>query len=213
MTGSDGAVFLVRVWLPDRPGALGAVASRLGAVKGDVVGIEILERGAGRVVDELVVRLPAADLVDLMVRELWYVDGVSVEDVWPIETDGYDPERDAIEVAAELVECGADELAEALCAGVRRVVRSSWSCLIADDGEMVAASGDTPEATWLTAFVAGTRYAADSEGAVTDPVADTLALPLNRAGVTLVIGRDGMAFRARERERAAALTAIADATL
>ena len=38
----------LRVWLPDRPGALGAVASRIGGVKGDVVGIEILEQGAGR---------------------------------------------------------------------------------------------------------------------------------------------------------------------
>ena len=30
--------FVVRVWLPDRPGALGQVASRIGAVRGDVVG-------------------------------------------------------------------------------------------------------------------------------------------------------------------------------
>ena len=27
---------VMRVWLPDRPGALGQVASRIGAVKGDV---------------------------------------------------------------------------------------------------------------------------------------------------------------------------------
>jgi len=36
--------FVVRLWLPDRPGALGQVASRIGAVHGDVVGIKILER-------------------------------------------------------------------------------------------------------------------------------------------------------------------------
>ena len=46
---------MVRVWLPDRPGALGAVASRIGAVRGDVIGIDILERGGGRAVDELTV--------------------------------------------------------------------------------------------------------------------------------------------------------------
>ncbi len=45
----------MRVWLPDRPGALGAVASRIGAVRGDVVGIDILETGDGVAVDELVV--------------------------------------------------------------------------------------------------------------------------------------------------------------
>ena len=59
--------YLVRVWLPDRPGALGQVASRIGAVRGDVVGIEILERGAGRAVDELVVALPEDGLLDLLV--------------------------------------------------------------------------------------------------------------------------------------------------
>ena len=42
--------YAVRVWLPDRPGALGQVASRIGAVRGDVVGIEILQRGAGRAI-------------------------------------------------------------------------------------------------------------------------------------------------------------------
>ena len=42
------ATLVIRVWLPDRPGALGAVASRVGAVRGDVIGIDIIERGAGR---------------------------------------------------------------------------------------------------------------------------------------------------------------------
>jgi hypothetical protein len=35
------ATFVVRVWVPDRPGALGSVASRIGAVRGDLVGIDI----------------------------------------------------------------------------------------------------------------------------------------------------------------------------
>ena len=75
---------MVRVWLPDRPGALGAVASRIGAVRGDVVGIEILERGGGRAVDDLVVQLPDDGLVDLLVAEMIQVDGVDVEDVRPL---------------------------------------------------------------------------------------------------------------------------------
>ena len=73
---------VVRVWLPDRPGALGQVASRIGAVRGDVLGIEILERGADRVVDELTVSLPSAELVPLLTSEVDAVDGVSVEDVF-----------------------------------------------------------------------------------------------------------------------------------
>ena len=48
---------LVRVWLPDRPGALGLVASRIGAVDGDIVGIDVLERGDSVAVDEFAVVL------------------------------------------------------------------------------------------------------------------------------------------------------------
>ena len=33
----------MRIWLPDAPGALGAVAAEIGAVKGNVVGLEVLE--------------------------------------------------------------------------------------------------------------------------------------------------------------------------
>ena len=54
--------FVIRMWLPDRPGALGQVASRIGAVRGDVVGIDILERDGGQAVDELVVELPDGGL-------------------------------------------------------------------------------------------------------------------------------------------------------
>ena len=39
------SLHVLRIWLPDRPGALGAVASRVGAVGGDVIGIDILIDG------------------------------------------------------------------------------------------------------------------------------------------------------------------------
>jgi len=46
------AGYVVRIALPDRPGALGLVASRIGAVGGDIVAINILEREEGQAVDE-----------------------------------------------------------------------------------------------------------------------------------------------------------------
>ena len=95
--------FVVRVWVPDRPGALGQVASRIGAVRGDVVGIDILERGAGRAIDELVVELPDASLVALLLAEIDQVDGVDVEDVRPAPAELADPRLDALETAALLV--------------------------------------------------------------------------------------------------------------
>ena len=95
--------FIVRVWVPDRPGALGAVASRIGSVRGDLVGIDILERGGGRAIDELVVDLPDASLVPLLAHEMSEVDGVDVEDIRPTSAAGLDPRLDALETAASLV--------------------------------------------------------------------------------------------------------------
>src|SRR5258706_3319315 len=97
------ATFVVRVWLPDRPGALGAVASRIGAVRGDLVGIEILETGAGRAIDELVVSLPDEDLVPLLVKEIQEVEDVDVEDVRRVEGEMPDARVAALESAAELL--------------------------------------------------------------------------------------------------------------
>src|ERR1700678_4207839 len=97
------ATYVVRVWLPDRPGALGAVASRIGAVRGDLVGIDILERGAGRAIDELVVELADGSLLDLLISEVSQVDGVDVEDVRRAPEAATDPRLDALETAASLV--------------------------------------------------------------------------------------------------------------
>src|ERR1700716_566717 len=94
----------VRVWLPDRPGALGAVASRIGAVRGDLVGIDILERGGGRDIDELAVELPEERLVPLLVQEVGQVDGVDVEEMNSVGGPLPDPRLDALETAATLVE-------------------------------------------------------------------------------------------------------------
>src|SRR3954454_1508645 len=95
--------FVGRLWVPHRPGALGQVASRIGAVRGDVVGIDILERGAGRAIDELVVELPDASLVSLLLAEIDQVDGVDGEDVRPAPAELADPRLDALQTAALLV--------------------------------------------------------------------------------------------------------------
>src|SRR4029078_5659906 len=80
-TSPGAACVLLRVWLPDRPGALGAVASRIGAVRGDIVGIDVLERNDGVAIDEFGVVLADADLLPLLVREVEEVDGCRVEHV------------------------------------------------------------------------------------------------------------------------------------
>jgi hypothetical protein len=207
------STWIVRVWLPDRPGALGQVASRIGSVGADVVGIDILERGAGRAIDELAVELPDDELVPLLVREVNQVDGVDVEDVRPAVDALHDPRLDALETAAQLVGAtSTDELLESLCVLGARTVGAEWAVVIDTEATEVLAAGGpapAPPAAWLSAFVAGSRSSATVAGADSGPD-DVVWAPLPGTGVALVLGRNGTAFRARERRQAAALARIVD---
>jgi hypothetical protein len=198
--------YVVRMWLPDRPGALGQVASRIGAVQGDVVGIDILERGAGRAIDELVVQLPDDGLVDLLVQEIGQVDGVDVEEVRPVADAAHDPRVDALETADILV--GASSVAhllDGLCAHGSRLLGATWAAVVQPEvADVLASIGPVPPAAWLAAFLAGSRNA---DAAVID---DLVWAPLPGSGLALVCGREHTAFRARERRQAAALARIAD---
>ena len=111
---------LVRVWLPDRPGALGLVASRIGAIGGDIVGIDVLERSEHVAVDEFAVVLANEDLVKLLVREIEEVDGASVEQWRRVETFP-DPRLDALESVEALF--GATETRRARAAARRPCAR------------------------------------------------------------------------------------------
>lgn len=77
--------YIVRIRLPDRPGALGQVASRIGAVGGDIVAIDILERSQGRAIDEFVLELLGDELVELLRSEIHEVDGAEVEQIRRVE--------------------------------------------------------------------------------------------------------------------------------
>ena len=206
--------YLVRVWLPDRPGALGQVASRIGTVRGDVIGIEILERGAGRVIDEIVVELPSAALVPLLVKEINEVDGVDVEEVRAAEDGAVDPWLDALESAARLVGSkSADDVIATLCSLAHRAAGSVWSVVVhLDTGEVLTSEGQPPNPAWIDAFIAGSRLAARS-GTVPAEAGDVTWVPLPARNLALILGREGTAFRAKERRQAAALARIADAWL
>lgn len=201
--------YVVRLWLPDRPGALGAVTSRIGAVRGSVVGIEILERGAGRAIDELVVELPSDDLIELLIQEIGQVDGVDVEFIEPIAGAVHDPRLDALETAAILVGAATTtDLLDALCAHARRTIGSSWAAVVAlEDGAVVASAGTCPAAPWLAAFVEGARLMAHGESGGPE---DVVWAPMPASGQALVLGRVDTAFRALERRHVAALARIAD---
>jgi hypothetical protein len=203
--------YILRVWMPDRPGALGALASRIGAVGGDVTGIDILERGAGRAIDELVVELPDDALVDLLVAEIHQVDGVDIESIRPAAEALHDPRVDALETAALLVGAPTPTAAiEELCVHGVRTVGAHWGVVLdLADGSVVTEVGDCPSAAWIAAFVAGSQSSARVSDGDAGP-SDVVWAPLPAAGRALVMGRNGESFRARERRQAAALARIVD---
>ena len=202
--------YVVRVWVPDRPGALGSVASRIGAVRGDLVGIDILERGAGRAIDELVVDLPSEDLVPLLVAEVSQVDGVDVEDVRPMR-DVRDPRLDALETAALLVEQPTVERLLSVLAGeAHHDFEADWTAVVSSDAaEPLAVVGDAPPTAWLGAYVAGSQSSVHVTAGDFGPD-DIACTSIRSATLSLVLGRLGRPFRARERRQLAALARIAD---
>jgi hypothetical protein len=200
--------FVLRVWLPDRPGALGAVASRIGAVRGDLVGIDILERGGGRVIDELVVELPNEGLLPLLVQEVSQVDGVDVEDARPGSDKPVDPRLDALELAASLVDqTDTSALLQDLTAHLAHALEAEWVAAV-QDNTVLASVGDAPTGEWLRAFVAGSQSSESVAEGHHGPE-DVACAPLAGADLALVLGRQGTPFRARERRQLAALARIA----
>jgi hypothetical protein len=202
---------LVRVWLPDRPGALGLVASRIGALDGDIVGIDVLERGEKVAVDEFAVVLRRSVALDLLIREIEEVDGASVEEVRTIEHFP-DPRLDALEAATNLCAAASPpELHATLVEQTRSEFLADWSALLVDRSVLASAGDLAPDSSVLAALVAGTSASPRVADGTTGP--DDLAvasLPCHRAA--LLVGREGRAFRRRERAQLVALVGIADRT-
>lgn len=199
---------LVRVWISDRPGALGLVASRIGAVRGDIMAIDVLERGDQVAIDEFAVNLPDEAVLEVLVREIEEVDGASVEEVRIV--DHYPDARiDALESAALLCEASdLDVLHDVLVTHVRTEFLADWVALLAGQ-QTRAASGSPPEPALLCALVAGTSASEAVTRGESGP--DDLAVtPLSDHEATLLVGREGPPFRVRERTQLVALTRIAD---
>ena len=69
----------MRITLPDRPGSLGAVATAMGKVGGDINAVEIVEKRDGSVVDDFIVDMPPNQLPETIVTACQNLEGVKVE--------------------------------------------------------------------------------------------------------------------------------------
>lgn len=194
------------------------MASRIGSVRGDVLAIEILEVGGGRVIDELVVALPDESLVDLMVNEVHAIDGVSVEHVR--ETDGgyTDVSLSSLSAAADLAESEPDRRLDSLVEGVAQLTDATW-VLVARAGEVVASRGEVPTAEWVTSLLAGSSHLGDPHATSSDTFwsnmfwTDMFWSDMRASGMWVAAGREGRTVHDRERLRLDLFARIADAIL
>ena len=74
-------------------------ASRIGAVRGDLVAVEVVEHREGRAVDEFVVELADGDHLSLLLSEIAEVDGVALQDVRPVSGRRHDRRLEAYTTA------------------------------------------------------------------------------------------------------------------
>ncbi len=141
-------MFLLRVQLPEVPGALGAVATAMGAAGADIQALEIVGHGPGFAIDDFIVNLPPDSLPDTLVAACQTVEGVRVLWVsrshtdWTIASD--------IEVlnsmGAHPESAGAILVNEA-----PNLFHSSWAALVEAGQHVVHATGTAPdfdENTW-----------------------------------------------------------------
>jgi hypothetical protein len=153
---------LVRVRIPDRPGALGLVASRIGAVKGDIVGVEVLDRDDDTALDELAVILPDPALIPTLEREIAEVDGVGAPSVTVVDTFP-EPRVDEVDCAVRLARArDVHSLVAVLVERVDTLTRPDW-CQAEAPGLAVGSA------------------------AVASEVTETIVLPVS--GITVALGR------------------------
>ncbi|MDT7806017.1 MAG: hypothetical protein QOI78_9450 [Actinomycetota bacterium] len=208
--------FLIRVLLPDSPGTLGAVATALGTVGADILSVDVVERGTGLAVDDLVVELPSGRLPDALITAAESVEGVEVDAVRPyagvLDTHR---ELELVEEIAARPKTGLDILAE----GVPRIVRAGWAMVVehAETGAVrLASSSAAPETpiTDLPWLPLERATVLDSEEAWIPETwkelgTELAATPLGKPGKALLVARPGGPnFRAAEVARLAHLAGI-----
>jgi hypothetical protein len=119
--------YLLRLVLPDRPGALGAVATALGHVGADILSVDIVERTPGFAVDDLVIDLPADRLADSLITAALSVEAVTVESIRPYA--GHIDTHRELELLDSISET-PENAPQLLADGLPRIFRAGWALVM-----------------------------------------------------------------------------------
>jgi hypothetical protein len=223
--------YLLRIVLPDWPGALGSVATALGKAGIDIIGLTIVERGTGGAVDDLLVTLPPHGLVDAVLTAVHSVPGAAVESLrpYPAEASGIHDDLELADVLADRPERAPAVLTEF----VAGVFYADWAMMLehlgSDDTRLRAASVGAPDlrgdgydntgkvrlaAPWMPLKQACSLGLDDGPfpRRWADLGMELAAAPVGRANLAVLLGRPGgPRFRPSEVARLAHLADIAAA--
>jgi hypothetical protein len=198
----------MRIWLPDAPGVLGAVAAEIGAVMGNVIGLEVLEREAGVAIDELVVELPDdPGAIDAVCRGIRNVPGAGVEEVRELAAEAQDREDTVLGAATAILQAATPTAAmNALTRQLLLLFDLTWLAVadLALDTFMEV-HGDAPPMTWVSAFAQGARSGADPANDTTG--SGVFVEPIPETALTVCGGRPSP-IRRRERHEIAMLVVV-----
>ena len=211
--------YLLRLVVPDRPGILGAVATALGESGIDIVSVDVLERGGGVAVDDIVVDLPPGRLPDSLITASQGVPGVQVESLRPF-AGPLDTHRE-LELLESLARAAEWTAVKLLAAELPRVFHSGWAVVLSGDGEglceVLAASDAAPTFDGMTVpwLPLSSARLLPSEAdwlpeRWREMAIEMMAAPFGSPRTAVVIGRSGgPAFRRSELLRMVHLIGIA----
>ncbi|CDQ42900.1 amino acid-binding protein [Mycolicibacterium neoaurum] len=150
--------YLLRVQLEDRPGSLGSLAVALGSVGADILSLDVVERGAGYAIDDLVVELPPGAMPDALITAAEHIKGVYVDSVRP-HTGLLEAHRELELVDHIAAATSRHDKLQVLADEAPKVLRVGWCTVVRSDGseagvERVVGSSGAPEtqaasAPWL----------------------------------------------------------------
>lgn len=148
--------YLLRVQLEDRPGSLGSLAVALGSVGADILSLDVVERGAGYAIDDLVVDLPIGAMPDSLITAAEHIQGVYVDSIRP-HTGLLEAHRE-LELIDHIAAAGnRQDRLQVLADEAPKVLRVGWCAVLrrTDAGlETIVGSPGAPEthaqsAPWL----------------------------------------------------------------
>ncbi|MGW0158061.1 amino acid-binding protein [Mycobacterium sp. NPDC003323] len=210
--------YLLRVQLEDRPGSLGSLAVALGSVGADILSLDVVERGAGYAIDDLVVELPPGAMPDALITAAEHIKGVYVDSVRP-HTGLLEAHRELELIDHIAAAHGRLDKLRVLADEAPKVLRVGWCTVLRADGTDVATvvgSAGAPEtraqaAPWLPLQRAAALDAtADWVPQVWRDMDIALAAaPLGDPATAVVLGRaGGPEFRPSEVARLGYLAGI-----